>query len=75
MISTASLFPECKYWRHKMKSEEKEELISGLFVTGFTAILGYGLFSLLKYLARKELSKAIQENQPKKQPRILCRDL
>ena len=49
-----------------MKSEEKEELISGLFVTGFTAILGYGLFSLLKYLARKELSKAIQENQPNK---------
>ncbi len=37
-----------------MKSEEKEELVSGLFVAGLTAIAGFGLFSLLKYLARKD---------------------
>jgi hypothetical protein len=46
-----------------MKSEEKEELIGGLVVAGFTALLGFGLFSILKYLARKELSNAIQESQ------------
>ena len=46
-----------------MKSEEKEELIGGLAVAGFTAALGFCLFSLLKYLVLKELSKAIQESQ------------